>query len=92
MRIADLSIAWKAAIGEKDSTLLPPVLGRDPLVLAYFEGGVDGKFAYGGALLDKSGRLVQNIKSGHTFERPPGYGVANGRLVFSVDNKVEVHR
>jgi outer membrane protein assembly factor BamB/tetratricopeptide (TPR) repeat protein len=90
--LADLSVEWTATLGERDSTLLPPVLTKDHLVLGYFEGGVDGKFAYGGALLDKAGRLVQNIKSGHQFERPPGFGVANGRLVFSVDNKVEVHR
>jgi outer membrane protein assembly factor BamB/tetratricopeptide (TPR) repeat protein len=90
--LADLSVAWKTLIGEKDSTLLPPALAKDHVVLPYFEGGADGKFAYGGALLDKAGRLVQNIKSEHRFERPPGYGVSNGRLVFSVDNKVEVHR
>jgi outer membrane protein assembly factor BamB/thioredoxin-like negative regulator of GroEL len=90
--LGDLSIEWRTILGQKDSTLLPPTLARDHLILGFFEGGVDGKFAYGGALLDKGGRVMQNIKSGYDFERPPGYAVSNGRIVFSVDNRVEVHR
>jgi len=62
------------------------------VVLGFYESGVDGKYAYGGALLDKEGKVRQNIRSEVRFERPPGYGVANGRLIYSVDSKVDVHR
>ncbi|HLF92472.1 MAG TPA: PQQ-binding-like beta-propeller repeat protein, partial [Planctomycetota bacterium] len=92
VRLEDLSVEWKAVVGEDASTLLPPSLARDHVVLAFYESGADGKYAYGGALLDKEGKVRQNIRSEYRFERPPGYGVANGRLIYSVDSKVDVHR
>jgi hypothetical protein len=51
------------------------------------------KYATQAWLLDKSGRVVQNMKSEHKYERPPAFlGVAHDRLVISVNSRVEVHR
>ncbi len=90
--LEDLAVRWGANLGEKEATLLPPALAKEHLLVVTFESGAENKYAYGGLLLDKAGRVVQNIKSGFLFERPPTYGVANDQLIFSVDTKVDVHR
>jgi hypothetical protein len=92
VKLADLSVEWKAAMEEKDAEVLRPLLAKDHVIVGFAERGLHGKYAYGACVLDKAGRRVQNIKSEHVFERPPEVGLANGRLVFSVDNRVEVHR
>jgi hypothetical protein len=96
--LADFSIRWTAPLGANDATLLPPVLTRDHLVLgAFVEDPKAVKYSYTAWLLDKGGRVVQNMNSKATkpegFERPPAFlGVAHDRLIISVDSKVEVHR
>ena len=55
------------------------------------------KYSYVAWLLDKGGRVVQNITSAPSkpegFERPPSFlGAAHDRLIISVESKVEVHR
>jgi hypothetical protein len=92
VRLDNLSLLWKTSLGSKDATLFPLVLAKDHVTVLTFESSVEGKFAYGASLLDRSGRLVQNIRSEPTFERPPHAAVTNSRVVFSVDNRVEVYR
>ncbi len=90
-RLSDFSTAWTAPLGDAKAVLLPPSLTKDHVVVARFESK-DDKYAYGAHLLDKGGKVVQNIRSEFVFERPPGCAVANGRLIFSVDSKVDVYR
>ena len=41
-------------------------------------------------LLDRDGRRIQeDIRSGGTYEHPPGMTTSGGALIFSVDNRVE---
>ncbi|MBI3856525.1 MAG: PQQ-binding-like beta-propeller repeat protein [Planctomycetes bacterium] len=91
--LSDFSVRWTTPLGGKDATLLPPDLARDHLVLgAFVENPKAVKYSYTAWLLDKSGRVVQNIPSGE-FERPPAFlGVAHNRLIICVENKVEVLR
>lgn len=91
LRLADLSDAWTASPGEPDATLAPRplILARDHLVLGFFDSDAGGKFCYGGIVLDKGGRAVQNIRSGFVFEQPPNYAVTPEGVVFSVDNRIE---
>ncbi len=92
VRLGDLTVLWKTGLGARDGTLFPLVLARDHVAVMTFESGADGRFAYGGALLDRSGRVVQNIRSDAVYDRPPYAAAANDRLVFCVDNRVEVYR
>lgn len=93
--LADFSVTWTALLGARDATLLPPALTRDHILLGAFLENVAGKppsYAAAAWLLDKSGKVVQNIKS-EWGERPPAYlGVAHDRLLISVESKVDVHR
>ena len=90
--LSDLTVAWSTVTGGRTMTLLPPVLAKDHLILGGFSSDPLGRFAIRGVLLDKRGRVVQNIDGEHRFERPPGFTVDNDRVTFSVDTKVEVHR
>ncbi|MGH7752644.1 MAG: hypothetical protein ACREN5_07495, partial [Gemmatimonadales bacterium] len=92
VRLSDLEVEWSANVESAQATLLPPSMARDHVVVATFEEGKDRKYAYGASLLDKRGKVSQNIRSDAVFERPPNYGLANGSLVFSVDTKVDVHK
>jgi len=91
-RLSDLRLEWTAVLPAREATLLAPTLTKNHLVVGIFEGSTDNKYGYKTSLLDKTGRVVQNISSGFKFERPPGYVVAHNRLIWSVDNKVEVHQ
>lgn len=94
--LADFSVQWTTPLGAPDSTLLPPTLTRNHLVLGGFLEQTDAKevkYATIAWLLDKGGRVVQNIKSDYRYERPPTFlGVAHDRLVISVNSRVDVHR
>jgi len=92
--LADFSLKWTAPLGAADATLLPPTLTRDHVVIAAFlEDTKQVKYAAEAWLLDKSGRVVQNMKSDYLYERPPAFlGVAHDRLVVSVNSRVEVQR
>jgi hypothetical protein len=91
--LSDFSVRWTTPLGANEATLLPPVITRDHVLLgAFTEDTKAVKYSYTAWLLDKSGRVVQNILSGQ-FERPPAFlGVAHDRLIISVESKVEVHR
>ncbi len=91
--LADFSIRWSTPLGGRDATLYPPLLSKDHLVVgAFVEDTKAAKYTYTVWLLDKSGRVVQNMNSDR-FERPPAFlGVAHDRLVVCVESKVEVHR
>lgn len=93
MKLSDFSVDWTASLGEKEATLLPPVVTRDHILLgAFLEDPRAMKYTYRAWLLDKTGRVVQTIKS-EPYDHPPTYlGVAHDRLVISVESKVEVHR
>lgn len=92
--LSDFSVRWETPLGGKDATLLPPVLTRDHVVLgAFTEDAQAVKYFTTAWLLDKGGRVVQNMKSKVGYERPPLFiGAAHDRLIFSVDSKVEVYR
>jgi len=95
--LSDFSVRWTTALGGKESTLLPPSLTRDHIVLgAFAEDMKAAKYTYTVWLLDKSGRMSQNPNNpimSSQFDRPPAFlGVAHNRLVVSVENKVEVYR
>jgi outer membrane protein assembly factor BamB len=91
--LEDLSTRWEAkAGGGRKSTLLPPGLAKDHLLIPSFEQEENGKYGYAGTLLDKRGGTVQNIRSGEGFERPPEATLANDAVIFSVDSRVDVHR
>jgi outer membrane protein assembly factor BamB/TolA-binding protein len=92
IRLSDFSTAWTAAAGDRDSTLLPPLLARDHVVVAMTWADAKRQYGWRAALLDKQGRVVQNIVSEPQYETPPNVAASNGRLIFSVDNKVDVHR
>ncbi len=90
--LGDLSIRWKTVLEAREATLFPPVLAKDHVAVMSYEMGESGKFSFSGALLDRAGRLVQNIRSGPVYERPPHAAVASDRVVVSADNRVEVYR
>lgn len=90
--LGDLSVRWKTGLGVRDATAFPPVLAKDHLAVMTFGSGGTGKYFYDGSLLDREGRVVQNIRGEPVFDRPPHAAVANDRIVFSVDNRVEVYR
>jgi len=92
--LSDFSVRWSAALGGKESTLLPPSVTRDHVVLgAFAEDMKAAKYTYTVWLLDKNGRMGQNPIVSSQFDRPPAFlGVAHDRLVVSVENKVEVYR
>ncbi|HLY12429.1 MAG TPA: PQQ-binding-like beta-propeller repeat protein [Planctomycetota bacterium] len=92
--LADFSVLWTTPLGATEATLLPPSLTRNHLVIAAFlENQKDVKYATEAWLLDKSGRVVQNIISQYVYERPPAFlGVAHDRLIVSVNSRVEVYR
>jgi outer membrane protein assembly factor BamB len=92
VRLSDLSFEWAVQAGEPEATLLPPASAKDHLVVRAFEGRPDGTYAYLAVLLDKGGKVVQNIKSDFRFERPPEAALANGGIVFSVDRRVDLYR
>ena len=92
VRLEDLSVAWTSPAGKRTTTIQPPAMAKGHVVVPGFEADTTGKFAYRGVLLDKVGRVVQNIDSGYRFERPPLFSIAGDRVVFSVDTKVDVHR
>jgi outer membrane protein assembly factor BamB/TolA-binding protein len=91
--LSDFGVRWTTPLGGKDATLLPPVVTRDHVVLgAFVEDAKAVKYWTKTWLLDKSGRVVQNM-DGEPYEHPPAYlGVAHDRLIISVESKVEVHR
>jgi hypothetical protein len=63
------------------------------VVGAFLEDPKGPTYSYSAWLLDKSGQVVQNIRSDDKFERPPSFlGVAHDRLVISVSSRVEVQR
>ena len=92
--LSDFSLQWTAPLGASEATLLPPSLTRDHVVIAAFlENAKQVKYATEAWLLDKSGRVVQNILSEYQYERPPAFlGVAHDRLIVSVNSRVEVLR
>lgn len=90
--LADLGVVWTTRLGEDRAVLFPPELAERHVVLGTFEEGQNRLWAYGGLVLDKSGKPVQNIKSEFEFEQPPNYALSNDRLVFSVGKKVVVYR
>jgi len=92
--LSDFSVKWTAPLGAAEATLLPPSLAKDHVVVsAFLEDTKNVKYATEAWLLDKSGRVVQNMKSKFQYERPPAYlGVAHDRLVISVNSRVEVQR
>lgn len=94
--LPDYAVKWATPLGGADATLLPPTLTRGHVVVAAFLEDARppaAKYATQAWLLDKSGRVVQNMKSEHKYERPPAFlGVAHDRLVISVNSRVEVHR
>jgi outer membrane protein assembly factor BamB len=94
--LTDFTVSWTTPLGAADATLLPPALTRDHVVVgAFFEDPKGPSYSYSAWLLDKSGRVVQNIKSNSDvkFERPPSFlGVAHDRLIISVSSRVEVQR
>ena len=92
--LSDFSVKWTAPLGAADATLLPPSLAKDHVVVsAFLEDTKNVKYATEAWLLDKSGRVVQNMKSKFQYDRPPAYlGVAHDRLVISVNSRVEVQR
>jgi len=91
--LSDFSVRWTAPLGAADATLLPPLITRDHVVLgAFIEDPKAVKYSYAAWLLDKGGRVVQNIVS-DKFERPPAFlGAAHDRLIISVESRVEVLR
>ncbi len=92
VRLGDLTTAWRIPMGWRDATLFPPALARDHVVVMGFESGPEGRFSFNAAVLDRSGRVSQNMRSGPIYDRPPYAALSNGRLVLSVDNRVEVFR
>jgi outer membrane protein assembly factor BamB len=92
LRLPDLSLAWAVQAGGKEATALPPAVARGHVVVPLFEGNPEGRYAYVGVLLDKTGTVVENIRSGFRFERPPLGVVSGDRVVFSADNQVDVYR
>ena len=96
--LSDFSVRWTAPLGGNDATLLPPEMTRDHFLLgAFLEDPKLVKYSYRAWLLDKRGRVVQNIpresERAPVFERPPAYlGAAHDRLIICVENKVEVHK
>jgi outer membrane protein assembly factor BamB/tetratricopeptide (TPR) repeat protein len=90
--LSDFSVRWTTALGEKGSTPLLPFLSRDHIVVGRFEENANGRYAYGAALLDKTGRVAQDIRSEFEFERPPDYEVVDDRLFFSEGKRVDVYR
>lgn len=94
LSLADFSVRWTTPLGAADATLLPPSLSREHVVVgAFLEDTKALTYAYRAWLLDKSGRVVQNILSESRFDRPPSFlGVAHDRLIISVSSRVEVHR
>jgi outer membrane protein assembly factor BamB len=90
--LSDFSVRWTTALGGKGATLLLPFLSRDHIVVGRFEENANGRYAYGASLLDKTGRVAQDIRSEFEFERPPGYGVVDDRLFFSEGKRVDVYR
>jgi outer membrane protein assembly factor BamB len=91
--LSDFTVQWTTPLGGKEATLLPPVVTRDHVVLgAFLEDTKAGKYSTTAWLLDKSGRVVQNM-TGEKCDHPPAYlGVAHDRLIICVESKVEVHR
>jgi hypothetical protein len=93
VQLADFSVLWNRPLGGKDATtLLSPLLAKDRALVGVFQEDAQAKYAYGTWLLDKEGRVVQNISSAFTFDRPPVFGLTHNRLVYSVENKVVVYR
>lgn len=92
--LGDLATRWEAkAGGGKGAVPLPPGLAKDHVVVTWFEHDrQEATYSYVGTLLDKEGRVVQNIRSAKGFERPPEATIANDAVIFSVDSVVEVHR
>jgi len=94
LSLTDFSIRWTTPLGAADATLLPPSLTRDHVVVgAFLEDPKGPSYSYSAWLLDKTGKVVQNITSDKRFERPPSFlGVAHDRLVISVGSWVDVQR
>lgn len=92
LRLKDFTIGWTANLGEAGATLLPPAAARDHVAVVTFDRGENAKFGYSATLLDKSGKTVQNIRTGFEFERPPNFQLANGSLVLTVESAVRVYR
>jgi outer membrane protein assembly factor BamB/TolA-binding protein len=96
--LSDFSVRWTTPLGGNEATLLPPEMTRDHFILgAFLEDPKLVRYSYRAWLLDKQGRVVQNIprrpEEAATFERPPAYlGAAHDRLIICVENKVEVHK
>ncbi|MBV8880881.1 MAG: PQQ-binding-like beta-propeller repeat protein [Planctomycetaceae bacterium] len=92
--LTDFSVRWATPLGAAEATLLPPSLTREHVVVAAFLEDVKAaKYSTEAWLLDKSGRVVQNMKGDNRYERPPAFlGVAHDRLIISVNSRVEVHR
>jgi TolA-binding protein len=91
--LSDFSVRWTTPLGGNDATLLPPEMTKDHFIVgAFLEDPKLVKFTWRAWLLDKRGRVVQNVQGG-AFDRPPAYlGAAHDRLVVCVENKVEVHK
>jgi hypothetical protein len=92
VRLEDLSVQWRTGLDVQDATAFPLVVAKEHVAVMTFGRAATGKFFYDGSLLDRAGKVVQNIRSEPAFERPPHVTVANDRVVFSVDNRVEVYR
>ncbi len=92
--LENLLVEWTAKLGGLEEHLLPGgfVLAREHVVAATFGVSGDGKFGYAATLLDKDGKVVQNIESGRRFEHPPACALDGGGMMFIADGAVEVYR
>lgn len=91
LRLKDFSVGWTANLGEAGATLLPPMAAKEHAAVVTFDRGENAKFGYSATLLDRSGKAVQNIRTGFDFERPPNFQLANGALVVTVETAVRVY-
>ncbi len=89
LSMAGLTELWKVdfgkALGRVGGMTRTPghllVVGGDRLE--------SGCFNYSAVLLDREGKKLQAFKGEGTYERPPGWTVTGGSVVFSVDNRIE---
>ncbi len=89
LSMGGLAEVWKVDFG----TTLGRVGGMTRTPGHYLVVGGDrlegGRFNYSAVLLDRDGQKIQEVKGDGTYERPPGWTVTGGAVVFSVDNRIE---
>ena len=90
LSLSDLGESWKVDFGTTLGRVGGVVKTPGLIVVVGGERLEGGTFNYSVVLLDPGGRKVQAFKGDGSYERPPGWTVSSGRLIFSVDNRVEV--